>query len=354
MSLVATLMQPLRAKYTNDLDKNELRRSQYGAYDTFIRDTDDTQSIFSPQVKDYIKRSFGNSVVIPVLNAETVTIGNARTCTVAASENTSALVTLTFVTYAWGFTMTPAQHFNNDVGYAADFERKFMKYLLQFAAVMDTAAYNTANAARNQVWNADTLAHYPQVANALQVAPSQADNFYNVIPAVMSSMDFNGPFNVIANTFHGPVINRFVNQGSGNSTNLAFQFAGFDWAYSNRVTNAEGVQSTVLVSPKGTYAVDNRNEPDAIAGTRTTDGTEWGEVDMPIVNMRMGFKYNSRCADNSAIAGAATTGLTASALESFQWSTDVVFMTAYNSAPGTRANPIVKAEFLAAEPEPIP
>lgn len=351
MSLVATLMQPLRAKYTNDLDKNELRRSEYGAYDTFRRDTDDTQSIWSPEVKDLIKRSFGNSVVIPVLNAETVTIGNTRTCVVAASENTSALVTLTFATYAFGFTMTPAQHYNNDVGYQADFQRKFEKYLLKFAETLDTAAYNAANAARNQVWNADTLAHYPQVANALQVAPSQQDNFYNVMPAVMRSMDFRGPFNVIANTFHGPVINRYVNQGAGNNTNLAFQFAGFDWAYSNRVTNAAGVQSTAIFSPKGTYAVSNRNEPDAIAGSKATDGTEWGLVDVPIINMEMGYKYNSKCADNSAIAGAATTGLTASLVESYQWATDVVFATVYNSSIATRANPIVKAEFLAAEPE---
>lgn len=352
MSLIATLMQPLRAKYTNDLDKNELRRSEYGAYDTFVRDTDSTQGIFSPQVKDLIKRSFGNSVVIPVLNAETVTIGNARTCTVAASENTSALVTLTFVTYAFGFTMTPAQHFNNDVGYQADFTRKFEKYLLTFAALLDTTAYTTANAARNQVWNADTLAQYPQVGNALQVAPSQADDAYNVFPAIMKSMDFSGPYNVIANTFHGPLVNRFINQGAGNSVNLAFQFMGFNYAYSNRVTNVAGAKSTVLLSPQGTYAVDNRNEPDAIANSRASDGTEWSEVQVPIINMNMGFKYNSRCADNSAIAGAATTGLTASLVESFQWSTDVVYATAYNSAPSTRSGPIVKAEFLAAEPTP--
>ncbi len=351
MSLIATMMQPLRVKYSQDFDKNEIRRSEYGAYDTFRRDTDSTQSIWSQEAKDTIKRSFGNSVVIPVLNAETVTIGNARTCTVAASENTSALVTLTFVTFAWGFTMTPAMHYNNDIGYQADFTRKFEKYLLAFAALLDTNAYNTANTARNQVWNTDTLAHYPQVANALQVPPSGADDFYNVAPAIMKSMDFNGRYNVIANTFHGPLVNRFINQGAGNSTNLAFQFAGFDYAYSNRVTNVAGAKSTVLISPEGTYAVSNRNEPDALAGSKATDGTEWGITEnVPIIGLDLGFKYNSRCADNAAIAGASTAGLTASMLESYQWATDMVFATAYNSNPATRNNPIVKAEFLAVEP----
>jgi hypothetical protein len=125
---------------------------------------------------------------------------------------------------------------------------------------------------------------------------------------------------------------------------------GFDYAYSNRATNGAGVKSNVLISPIGTYAVDNRNEPDAIAKAKAGDGTEWSEEDMPIVNMKMGFKYNSKCNDNNAIAGAATAGLTASLLESFQWSTDVVYATVYNSAPSTRSNPIVKAEFLATDP----
>lgn len=345
-------MQPLRVKYTNDLDKNELRRSQYGAYDTFVRDTQSTQSIFSPQVKDTIKRSFGNQVVIPVLNAKTVTIGNARTCIVPAGENTSALVTLTFVTYAFGFTMTPAQHYNNDVGYQADFTRKLEDYLVVFAALLDSTAYNTANTARNQVWNADTLAHYPQTGNALQVPPSGSDDFYNVAPAIMSSMDYRGPYNVIGNTFHKPVVRRYMNQGDANAVNLAFQFDGFNFAYSNRVTNGAGAKSTILISPEGTYAVSNRNEPDAIARSKATDGTEWDEVTVPIVGLNMGFKYNSRCADNSALNGAGTAGLTASLVESFQWSTDMVFATAYNSDIATRYNPIVKAEFLAAEPAP--
>lgn len=350
MSLIATLMQPLRAKYSQDFDKNELRRSEYGAYDTFVRDTRSTQSIFSSQVKELIGRSFGNSVVIPVLNARTVSIGNVRTCTVADSENTSALITLTFVTYAFGFTMTPAQHYNNDVAYQEDFTRKFETYLLAYAAALDSAAYNIANTNRNQVWNADTLAHYPQTGNALQVPPSSQNDFYNVAPAIMSSMDFRGPFNVIANTFHKPVVRRYMNQGDSNAVNEAFQFDGFDYAYSNRVTNAAGVKSTAIIAPQGTYAVANRNEPDAIAGSKAGDGTEWSTQNVPIVNMDMGFKYNSKCTDANAIAGAATAGLTAAMQESFQWSTDVVFATAYNSNLATRANPIVKAEFLAAEP----
>lgn len=351
MSLVATLMQPVRLKYSQNLDKNELRRSEYGAYDTFVRDTRSTQSIWNESVKAAIPGSFGKTLTVPVLNAPNVTIGNARTCTVPASDATSALVTLTFVTFSWGFTMVPGAFNNQDIGYQELFTRNFESYLLKFMDTLDSTAYSVANAARNQVWNADTLNHYPQVGNALQVAPSEADNFYNTASAIMKSMDFRGKYNVIANTFHGPVINKFVNQGAGNAENLAFQFAGYEWGYSNRVTNGAGVKSTTLISTEGTYAVSNRNEPDAVAGRKATDGTEWSTVNLPIANLEVGFKYNSKCADNSAIwGGSVASGLTASMLESFQWSTDMVFATAYNSSPSTRSNPIVKAEFLSVEP----
>jgi hypothetical protein len=348
MSIVATLKQQFRAPYPNQHDKNEQRPSTYGAFNTFMADTMSSQSILTESVRSLVGQSFGNTVAIPVLKHKDVTITNVRSCTITPDENTSALVTLTFVTYSAGFQMTPSQHFNNEIDYFADFERKYVALDQAMAKTIDSACYNKMNTDRNQVWNSDITALYATTGNALQVNPSQQDVFYNNIPALMETMDFNGPYNVVASTMHKPFLSFTSAQGSANSTNLGFQFQGFNWNTSNRVLASAGSLSTTFISQLGTYGIINRNDPDSLAGIPTTDGTQFGLDVLPSLGMTVGYKYSSTCADQSSLQ-AGTTGLTATRVESFQWTTDVCYITAYNSAPTTRANPIIKADFLAAE-----
>jgi hypothetical protein len=344
MTLVSTLMQPLRSKYAdNALDRNELRQSRYGVLDLFKKQSA-AGGLLTEETNANIKRSFGNTVVVPVLNAPNVTIGNVRSCTVVDAENTSALVTLTFATYSFGFTMYPAQHFNNDIAYQNDFNQKLEAYLLKFAGTLDTLCASKLNSDKNIFWDAAITAQYAQVANALQVPVAGAADFYNRASSIMEFMDFYGQYDVAASTFHQPVISRLANQGTGNDINQSFQFGGFNYGYSNRVTSGAGVASTAYIVPQNTLAIANRNDPDSIMGS-TAAGREWGEVQMPIVGLNMGSIYYEDCTDANALH-AGTTGLTATKKEGFQWSTDICLVTAYNSSAATKASPIVKAEFL--------
>src|SRR6476646_11147771 len=111
MSLVLSLTQSLRTQYPSNLDKNEQRLSRYGAWDFFKRDSQSPGTIFTPDIQGKIKQSFGNTVVVPVIDGEDVAIGNTRSCVVVDAENTSKLVTLSFITYSFGFSMYPSQHF---------------------------------------------------------------------------------------------------------------------------------------------------------------------------------------------------------------------------------------------------
>jgi len=355
MSLILTRTQPLRTKYEGKLDKNEYRRSRYGAFDAFIADSEGTQSILTPKLKEFAQNSFGNTVSTPVIDAEDVTISSARSCSWAKSENTSKLVQLSFATVSFAFRMYPSQFVNNDIGYQADFDKKLEKYLLKLAAHLDNLSYSTLNANKNLVYGADVTAIYPVVGDALQVASSEWDDFYNKISAIMETMDFYGQYNVIANTLHQPVIRKYVNQGAGNNTNLAFQFAGYDYYFSNRILNRAAVvdpaqlaaKSTLFILPQGNLAFINRNDPDSKAGRKTGDGTEWSEIQMPVVNLTMGSTYKSYCANVATdLGGADVAGLTASAVEEFSFHTDICFLTSYNSAPATRSGAIVKAELI--------
>ncbi len=353
MSLINTLMQPLRAEYMGKFDKNESRPSRYGAYDHFREDSNFVGGIMTQSIIDKVKRSMGNTVTIPVLDAKTVTIGNVRSCTIADDENTSNLVTLTFVTYAFGFTMRPAQHFNNDINYQEDFNRKLNDYLIQFAATLDTAAVNVLETNKNQLWTGLT-AYYAEVADALQVTQALKNDFYNNLQAIMETADFYNDIKVISSTSGSPLVRRLDAQGDANSVNEAFQITPYDWKFTNRITNGGGVQSTLYAVDQGSVGFETRIDPDAIAGSKIGSQAEWDSVMVPIPGsvhpIEMGAFYREDCSDASNLQApnTGTAHLTRTKKESFEWSVDAVYLSAYNSDIANRYNPIIKAEITTA------
>jgi len=308
MSLVTTLMQPLRAEYKADtLDKNEVRPSMYGAWDFFQKQSKLPGGILTAEAKKFIKESAGQNVDIPVLNAENVTISNVRSCVITPDAETSALVRLTFVTYQFGFTMVPSRFKNNDVGYQQLLNKKLKEYLLKLADTLDIAAANTLNVNRNIYFPAAITKYYAVVANALQVPLEQRDDFFNQLEAIFREMDYYEMINIIGSTSLLPIVNRLRAQGAGNYVNQNFQFNPYRWNTTNRIANAAGIGATLFAVPDGYVATDNRNMPDNIAGSiigpAESPTNEWGTAFMPIVNLEMGTYYTQNCADNSTLDG---------------------------------------------------
>ena len=351
MSLVSTLMQDLRSNYTNTFDKNELRESRYGAL-RFFQDEAANRPILDEESIANIRQSFNRDVVIPVLNAEAVTVSAAyvRTCAIVDSENTSALITLTFTTYGFGFSMSPSVNSENDVNYQRDFSRKMDKYLVQFASVLDTACVTQLETDKNLLWTNVAPAYYAEVADALQVPQAEKNDLFNKAESVMATMDFYGNNHIVGSTSLMPMVRRQQAQGDGNSTNEKFQFdllGGYKFWPTNRIANAVGVEATMYSVNAGSTGIWNRNDPDTRAGhTIGVDFKQWSTESMPVINMDMGSYYQQDCSDRSGIAGGASTGLTRSRVEGFEFSTDIVTLTSYNSNTATQYGPVVKYEIL--------
>lgn len=347
MSLVNTLMQPLRANYQGQLDKNEVRPTDPGVFNFFQEENSRINSIFDEDIRGKVKASFNNSVQIPVINANNINIGNVRSCVIGDAENTSQLVTLTFVTYVFSFSMYPAQYGNNDVRYQQDFTRKLNERLVAFSKVLDTACINALETAKNQLWT-NIAQYYPQVGNALQITQAQKNDFYNNADAIMGEMDFGNPLHVIGSTSARPLVRRLDNQGSNNGINESFQLAPYSFHNSNRVTNAALVQSTGYLVQEGTVAMESRIDFDAMNGSKVGNQMTWERVMVPIpgspYSVEMAAFYREDCADGSGIQSpnGGVAGNTRTKRESFEWSVDMVFATAFNSNLATRYNPIVK------------
>ncbi len=348
MSLVGSLVQPLINKYEPDgLDRNELRFSRYGGWNLHQEMTKMPESILTADNDAMVKKAFGNTVKIPVIDYKNVTISNTRSCTISDSENTSHLISLTLATYSFAFTCYPSQYYNNYVAYETDWQKKMNYGILALAAVLDTAARNNVDTNINQYFPTNILNYYGQIGNAFQVSQAQKDDFFNQLQAIAMEMDYYDQLHILGSTSLLPLVNRLKNQSSQNAVNQSFQLDPWKWNTSNRITNNTNIQSTIYAIPAGQVAVTNRNDPDAIAAYKIGAGErpykEWGEVYVPVVGMKMGFYHANDCADASGLQSG-TTGLTRTLKESFEFSTDVCFMTGYNSSPTTLYSPAIKAE----------
>lgn len=341
MSLINTRIQNLRAK--SNLDKNELRPSRYGALDLFMLQSADPAGILSDELKQKAYASIGTTLQTPVLDFDgDISIGNTRSVTIADSENISQMVTITFATYSWGFTVVPAMFMNNEISIQQDFERKFNKYLYKFADTLDSVGVTALSAAKTQVF-ADPLM-YVASGNAIQCPFVYRENIIGDLNPIMAANDHFGQIHVLGNAGIESMVRKMAQKSLYNEVNKTLEYSDKMLHFSTRVSNAEGKFATLFAVQSGSLGLLTRFEREALLGTRARTGHEWSIDTLPMINFPVGTYYYESVGDYNAIAGAATADMTRNLKEHYGFAVDVAFITPYNSSVSTIANPIVKVE----------
>lgn len=343
--LAATLVNNFRTDWNEKYNANEQKKPIGGAFYAAQEDSGSAYSFITPQLREMAMRSSGRSVQIPVINYDgTVTVGTTRPLTISDDENTSALKSISFTIASVGFTMVPAQHFNNEISYQADFNAKMRKAMFALLSSFDTAVLTHLNTNKNQI-TPDTLGKYSFADSLLTVPKSYADTFYSDMEILMMSKDMNpemAPLNVIGNPYVASKVKYLGQQGGGNYQNLAYQFDGKDFYFTNNLSNATGYDGTMYFMPKGSLGILTRNEPDAINRSMTGDGHVWDIVDLPIINMKADSYYYDGAVDSSSL-NSTTGALTRSKKEYFGFTVEYGIVSTYNSDLTSIANPIIKA-----------
>lgn len=344
MSLVATRLQNWRVENPN-FDKNMTRPKEYGALDFFIEQTNAANSIISPNLRDRAFASIGNTVQVPVINYDgDVTVANTRSCVIADDENTSALYTVNWATYAVGFTMVPAAYMNNEISYEHDFRRKMEKVVRALATALDSAAVTALTANKTQVFK--DLLQYAQSGNVIQVPIQMATEILGDTNPIMRANDYPGILHIIGNAGVDSLIRKLAQHDVYNDVNKRMEYDNKVIHYTNQITNAEGKNGTFFAVEDGNVGVLTRVDREALRRARA-NFHEWDVVRLPYIDLPVGSHYYTAVGDQSTIAGAATADLTCAEKEYFGFSVDVAFLVAYNSNPETVANPIIKAEIEA-------
>ena len=344
MSLVATRLQNWRVS-NPELDRNMARPLEYGALDFFIEQTDAPNSIISANLRNRAFASIGNTVQVPVINYDgDVTVSNVRSCTIEDDENTSALYTVVWTTYSVGFTMVPAAYMNNEIDYQHDFERKMEKICRALATTLDTAAITALEAAKTQVFK--DLLQYQQSSNVINVPTQMATEILGDLNPIMRANAYPETIHLIGNAGIDSLIRKLAQHGVYNDVNKRMEYDNKILHYTTQLANASQKIGTLFAGADGNVGVLTRVDREALRRT-SANFHEWDVVRLPFIDLPVGSHYYTAVGDQSTIMGDATADLTCAMKEYFGFSVDVAFIVAYNSAPSTVANPIIKAQIAA-------
>lgn len=344
MSLIATRLQNWRVE-NPALDKNMARPLEYGALDFFIEQTNAANSILSPALKDRAFASMGNTVQIPVIDFDgDVTVSNTRSCVIGDDENTSKLYTVEWATLSVGFTMVPSLYLNNEISYEHDFARKMDKICRALAMKMDEMAISALESNKTQVFK-DAL-YYDTTGNSVQVPWIARENFMGDLNAIMRANAYPGMIHVIGGAGIESIVSKLAQHDIYNDVNKRNEWAGKVFHYTNNIVNEDGIFATAYFVEDGNVGVLTRVDREALRRARA-NFHEWDVVRLPYIDLPVGSHYYTSVGDNSQVAGAASEDMVCTVKEYFGFSVDIAFIVAYNSAPETVANPIIKVEVAA-------
>lgn len=351
MSLVATRLQNWRVE-NPEFDRNMTRPCEYGALDFFIEQTNAPTSIISQNLRDRAFASIGNTVQIPVINYDgDVQVYNVRSCVIPDDENTSALYTIVWATYAVGFTMTPAAYMNNEITYEHDFFRKLEKITRALADTLDKGAIAALEANKTQVFK--DLLNYTKQGNVIEVPTQMATEILGDINPIMRANCYPEMIHIIGNAGVDSLVRKLAQHGVYNDVNKRMEYDNKVLHYTNNVLNEASKNGTFFAVADGNVGVLTRVDREALRGTKA-NFHEWDVVRLPLIDLPVGSHYYTAVGDQSSIMGAATEDLTCAVKEYFGFSVDVAFLVAYNSDAATVANPIIKAEIASrAANEPL-
>ena len=323
------------------------RPLEYGALDFFIEQTRAQNSIISPNLRDRAFASIGNTVQVPVINYDgDVTVSNTRSCVIADDENTSALYTVVWKTFSVGFTMVPTLYMNNEIDYQHDFQRKMEKVCRALATALDQDAIAALSAQKTQVYK-DKL-QYTVTSNVIQVPTQMATEILGDLNPMMRANSYPRMLHIIGNAGIDSLIRKLAQHGVYNDVNKRMEYDNKVLHYSTQLANESQKIGTLYAVEEGNVGILTRVDREALRRARS-NFHEWDVVRLPFIDLPVGSHYYTAVGDQSSIAGDASADMVCNVKEYFGFSVDVAFIVAYNSAPSTVPNPIMKAEIAAPE-----
>jgi len=193
MSLLATSRLEIRGRYPSDLDRDELRFTQYGLLNATKESMSHPDSIVSGDVRRKALTSNGTALKIPVMKQENLSVTSVRSCTLTDHESESALVTVVWTTYRVDISMVPSQYEFNDIAFQEDLRKKLRLAGNTLALAIEQSIDAKLDANKAAIYNSSlvgALKKYTLVGDAMQVPLALQPTFFNDVDVIMNQDDF--------------------------------------------------------------------------------------------------------------------------------------------------------------------
>ena len=338
MSLATTVLDEYRLGLErSNLDVAENRMANYGALDTAVKDTPN----LIPGYQELIdgRADADRTASIVVLQTAALATSAARSCTASTADATSAYVTPSWTTVETNFRMIADRNVGNYVTYQKEFDNNMKKVERAFLEISDTAVITHLEANKTTTNSADGNP-FTVTANSMVVPLADHDTFFNEVDQIYMQNDYPAgqTKNVVASPRLSSIIRYYANQGAANSANYAFQFANFNFGYTNNITvSATNDIGILYVMPVGTLAYLSWIDPTCRRGKDLAD-KQWFTQMLPKLGHEVGVYWQAACYDYSGTVS----GLSRVPAESYEFSYDYSVVSSYIS---TGAAPIFKANF---------
>lgn len=310
------------------VNQNELRRPMTGGLTAFI-DSAPNLIMGGADKLEQLKKSSAQVTNVPVLSKLAAANLTARTCG-TTNAGDSAIVALSYSTYAEPFSISHLMMKNNQIDYAIALRHGLMECFRNLHQRLDVAAVAYLESSKASV-NDGSINAWNGPTDTMHVSLANKNQYFASITTEMGENDFNGMMYNVHTV--SQMLQKILqgNEGSANNTNLAPQLSAFNHYATNNFAVASGTQSSSYIFVPGTVAVVG---PwiNGLHRDGHENGTDvWTTIPDPFIpGWVWELKIKKACTDSSGTV----TGGAADLVDQYVISGDFAFTKAYNSVAG--------------------
>ena len=331
---VDTLMRQLRIN-NPQLDKNEFRARQYGAWDLAMM----PNNLVTNETRDLAANSMGRDIKIPVLNALTIETSSSRSCSGSDNDGVSALVSPSWHTISASFSMLRHRMDNNEISEQREWDQKMTALIYAFCKDADDTVLSALSTNKTQVVN--NPIGYTFSSNTIQSTWAQRNYLMSNLEVMMHSNDFAGRLHIVGDGGVEALFNELGQHATYNDVNRALEMNNKVFHFDRSLYDSDKY-ATMYAVLDNTVTVLFRFTREQ-NGFETAPGHEFGKVYMPLFGHEVGYHKVTSVGDYHSKQGSGIDDMTCSILDTYIFDIDIAVITSYNSAIATRPNPIIKA-----------
>ena len=253
-----------------------------------------------------IRKATTQTTTAMYVNKKTFTVGSSKSCSLTGEQSGSTSVGVTWATKNVEIYTSFKQHQGNEVNMARAFANDLYNAENSLWESVDAALLTYLESNKSGVNNGQS-GTFDSANDIMAISSANKDYFYNLLTSDMKLNNFNPMYLEAFNTMWEADQRKYINQGAGNSSNTAFQFAGFEFFPSNLIgignIGSTDYTSVHYVVPEGGVAILDWNDPLNVK-TQTIGNQYWGTYQSIL---RPEFTFDlfkvTACADTSSLGG---------------------------------------------------